>query len=85
MEQETILLSEDYLGKRFPDHSSLAYLLLTFDGADAHEVEKKYAAAAKLCLENGAKDVFIVDTDERKASVWGARGAFPGSHQGIDA
>ena len=31
---------------------------------------------ADLCLEHGAVDVFIVDTQERKQSVWNARGAF---------
>ena len=73
MEQETILLSEDYLGKRFPDHSSPAYLLLTFDGANAREVEDGYEAAAELCLANGAKDAFIVDTRSGKLPS-GARG-----------
>ena len=31
---------------------------------------------ADLCLEHGAVDVFIVDTQERKQSVWNARGHF---------
>ena len=31
---------------------------------------------ADLCLELGAIDAYIVDTDERKKSVWSARGAF---------
>lgn len=76
MERDTILFSEDFLGKRFPDTSSPAYLLLTFDGSSQEQVEREYETAAKLCLDNGAKDCFIVDTEERKASVWGARGAF---------
>jgi glycolate oxidase len=76
MERETILFSEDYLGKRFPDTSSPAYLLLTFDGATANQVEYDYESAARLCLDNNANDVFIIDTEERKTSVWGARGAF---------
>jgi len=29
-----------------------------------------------LCLKIGALDVYIVDTEERKKSVWNARGAF---------
>lgn len=39
-------------------------------------MEHNYSRAADLCLNNGAKDVFLVDTDERKQSVWSARGAF---------
>jgi glycolate oxidase len=76
MERGTILFAEDYLGKRFPNTSSPAYLLLTFDGSSSEQVERDYEKVADLCLQNGASDVFIVDTDERKSSVWGARGAF---------
>lgn len=65
-----------YLGKKFPDTSSDAYLLLTFDGNSIEQVEKDYETVADLCLKEGALDVFIVDTDERKESVWSARGAF---------
>ena len=76
MERETILFSEDFLGKRFPDTTYPAYLLLTFDGSSRDQVEHECEEAAKLCLEKGARDCFIVDTEERKTSVWGARGAF---------
>ncbi|MEG0752276.1 MAG: FAD-binding oxidoreductase [Angelakisella sp.] len=76
MSRETIAFSESYLGKRFPDTKSTAYILLTFDGATPEQVEKEYSAVADLCLENGALDVYLVDTQERKDSVWSARGAF---------
>ena len=76
MSRDVILMAEEYLGKRFPDTSAQAYVLLTFDGTDMNLVEKEYAKTADLCLEHGALDVFIVDTDERKKSVWDARGAF---------
>lgn len=75
-ERQTILFSEDFLGKKFPDSKSNAYILLTFDGNSSEEVEREYRETADLCLENGAEDVYIVDTDERKDSVWSARGAF---------
>ncbi len=39
-------------------------------------MEAEYENAARLCLEQGALDVFLVDTEERKQSVWEARGAF---------
>lgn len=76
MQREVILAAEEFLGKKFPDNSSDAYLLLTFDGNSAAQVEADYATVADLCLNSGALDVFIVDTDERKESVWSARGAF---------
>ncbi|WMJ80851.1 FAD-binding oxidoreductase [Clostridium sp. MB40-C1] len=76
MERDTILAAEEFLGKKFPDNSSDAYLLLTFDGNTPEQVENDYSIVADLCLSEGALDVFIVDTDERKESVWSARGAF---------
>ncbi|MGH4123582.1 MAG: FAD-binding oxidoreductase [Clostridium sp.] len=76
MQREVILAAEEFLGKKFPDNSSDAYLLLTFDGNSIEEIEKAYEKVANICLEEGALDVFITDTDERKEAVWSARGAF---------
>jgi len=76
MSRETILFAENYLGKRFPDTASDAYLLLTFDGESEQHVQSELDSVADLCLELGAIDAYIVDTDERKKSVWSARGAF---------
>ena len=75
-ERETILFAEEYLGKKFPDTRYPAYLLLTVDGADRAAVEKELGSVADLCMDKGAADAFLVDTDERKDSVWKARGAF---------
>lgn len=76
MSRDTILFSENYLGKKFPDTKSDAYILLTFDGNTQEQVEHDMAIVADLCLDLGAIDAYIVDTDERKKSVWTARGAF---------
>jgi glycolate oxidase len=76
MERNVILSAENYLGKKFPDNSADAYLLLTFDGNSKADVEKIYEKVAHVCLDTGALDVFISDTDERNESIWSARGAF---------
>ena len=76
MEREVILAAEKFQARKFPDNSADAYLLLTFDGASQEEVNLAWDAAAKTCLANGAKDVFISDTPERNESIWSARGAF---------
>ena len=76
MSRDTILFSEDYLGKKFPDTKHDAYILLTFDGNSDAQVEQDMNTVADLCLELGAIDAYIVDTEERKKSVWSARGAF---------
>ena len=76
MSRDVILMAEEYLGKKFPDTTAPAYILLTFDGPELSQVEGAYAGTADLCLELGARDIYLVDTDERKKSVWDARGAF---------
>ena len=60
MEREVILDAENYLGKRFPDHSAPAYLLLRFDGNTLAAIEEAYDDVAKLCLERGALDGLIL-------------------------
>lgn len=76
-ERNTILLSEEFLSKKFPEKRSDAYILLTFEGHDKNELKYNYELAANICIrELGAIDAFIIDTDDRKESVWKARGAF---------
>ncbi|MDR3594446.1 FAD-binding oxidoreductase [Clostridium sp.] len=76
MQKEAIIAAEEFLGKSFPDKSSDAYLLLTFDGNSTEEIEKAYENVANICLEAGALDVLISDTEERQESIWSARGCF---------
>ena len=77
MSRDTILFSESYLGKKFPDTKNDAYILLTFDGNTDAQVEHDMHTVADLCLDElGALDAYIVDTEERKKAVWSARGAF---------
>ena len=76
MQREVIIDAEEYLGKKFPDSQSDAYLLLKFDGNSIEEIDADYDKVAKLCLEAGALDVLISDTEEREESIWKARGAF---------
>ena len=76
MSLDTIISAEDFLGKKFPDTNYEAYILLTFDGNNKQVIEDEYTKVANLCIEHGAIDGYFVDTDERKKSVWSARGAF---------
>ncbi|MDO4198483.1 MAG: FAD-binding oxidoreductase [Erysipelotrichaceae bacterium] len=76
MSLDTIISAENYLGKKFPDTNYEAYILLTFDGNSKEELEKEYSKVADMCIKMGAIDGYFVDTDERKKSVWNARGAF---------
>ena len=76
MVRDTILSAEEFLGKPFPDKSADAYLLLSFDGNTKEDIEKAYERVAELCIEAGALDVYISETQERHEAIWSARGAF---------
>ena len=53
-----------------------AYLLLSYDGTSKDALRKDIDRASELCMELGAIDVYLIDTDERNSSVWTIRGAF---------
>ncbi|HHY81651.1 MAG TPA: FAD-binding oxidoreductase [Clostridiales bacterium] len=76
MQRETIIDAEEFLGKKFPDNQSDAYLLLKFDGNSVEEIQASFDKVADICLEQGALDILVADTDERNDSIWKARGAF---------
>ena len=76
MQREVIMAAEEYLGKVFPDKGSDAYLILSFDGNTKEETDSICDSVAQVCLDCGAEDVFISDTEERKEAIWSARGAF---------
>jgi len=75
-QQQVVHLAEEYLGKTFPHKSAPAYLIFSFDGNTQSELDAIYGRVADICLENGALDVFVSDTDERLESIWKPRGEF---------
>ena len=76
MEREVIACAETYLGKQFPDTSADAYLLVRLDGAGNEALQPMIERLSDTALGLGARDVLLADTDERKESIWNARGAF---------
>ena len=76
MEREVILDAEEYLGRKCPDNQADAYLLLKFDGNTMEEIASYYDETAQICLDQGAIDILIADTEERSLPVWKTRGAF---------
>jgi len=75
-QQQVVHLAEEYLGRTFPHKSAPAYLVFSFDGNTQSELDDIYSRVADICLENGAIDVFISDTEERLESIWKPRGEF---------
>ncbi len=77
LEKNSLRFSEEYLGKKIPNADYQAYLLVSFDGNTQEEIDHLVDLVSQLCVDElGAIDVYLVDTDERKQSVWSARGAF---------
>ncbi len=75
MERDVLIAATEYLGKEFPETSAPAYLLLSFYGNSNEELEELYEDAAHVCLDNGAHDVLIANTEERQGIIWETRGA----------
>ncbi|HKL47186.1 MAG TPA: FAD-binding oxidoreductase, partial [Candidatus Izemoplasmatales bacterium] len=77
LEKASLKFSEEFLGKKIPHADYEAYLLVSYDGTTKASVNYDVEAVSHLCVyELGALDVYLVDTAERKESVWSARGAF---------
>ena len=76
MERATIKYAEQFLRRDFPESRSSSYLLLTFDGQTEDIVRTNWQTVADLLLTLGAEDVFVLDSEDRKRSVWSAREAF---------
>ena len=76
MEKDLIDDCEVYLGRPFPDKSSDAYLLLTYDGNSMQEVQACLQPVADVLFARGGKDLLMIDTEDRKELVWPTRAAF---------
>ncbi len=77
LNKTTLAFSKEFLGKEIPHANYPAYLLLSFDGNSDVDIDNTIDDISALAIDElGAVDVYLVDTDERKESVWQARGAF---------
>jgi glycolate oxidase len=77
LNKEALKYSEAFMGKKIPNHNYDAYLLLSYDGHNEDVLLEDIEKASKLCIEKlNAIDVYLIDTEERKKSVWSIRGAF---------
>ena len=81
MEREIVISSEEYLGKsvfpqEFEGSQVNAYLLITFDGENADQLDEIIEKASEVVLEAGALDVLVADTPALKKDAWAARSSF---------
>jgi glycolate oxidase len=77
LEKQSLQYSETFLGKKIPHNDYEAYLLISYDGNNETAIEEDIEIASSLCVNKyNALDVFLVDTEERRKSVWTVRGGF---------
>jgi glycolate oxidase len=73
MERRALEIVEDYLDTRLPLPGAGAYLMIGLDGTDKQAVERDYERVGEICLENGARDVFVAEDAQMKARLWKTR------------
>lgn len=73
MPQHAVLTAEKYLETELPDNSHPAYLIVAVEANTEEELERELMTAGEVCLEMGAVDAYIADTDRRQEQIWEAR------------
>ncbi|KON30370.1 hypothetical protein AC482_04060 [miscellaneous Crenarchaeota group-15 archaeon DG-45] len=73
MPRHAVLTAERYLERELPDHNHPAYLLVGVEGNSEEEVEREMETAGEVCLEMGAVDAYVADTEARQQRLWEGR------------
>jgi len=73
MPRHAVLTAERYLGRSLPDHDHPAYLLIGVEGNSEEEVEGAMETVGEVCMEMGAVDAYVADTQARQQQLWEAR------------
>jgi glycolate oxidase len=71
--QHAVQVAEKYLERELPDNSHPAYLLIGVEGNSQEEVESALETVGEVCLEMGAVDAYVADTEARQQRLWEAR------------
>ena len=73
MPQHAVLMAEKHTGKKLPDNSHPAYLIVAVEANSKEELDRQLETAGEVCIEMGAVDAFIADNAQRQAQIWEAR------------
>ncbi|AEF95060.1 D-lactate dehydrogenase (cytochrome) [Desulfotomaculum nigrificans CO-1-SRB] len=73
MDSLSIKSAEMYLNKKLPYSDAGAYIICEIDGTSETQVQDDYETIGKLCLENGALEVFVADNMSTQERIWKAR------------
>ena len=73
MERDSILAVEKLLQKDVPHDDAEAHLLIQLDGNRQEVVDEDSELVGRLCLEHGARDVFVARDTRTSDRLWEAR------------
>ena len=73
MERSAVAAAEARKGQKFPHGDRAALLLVELDGLHEPGVEADAETACAVCMEEGASDVFVAETEEKRRLVWDLR------------
>ena len=62
-----------YLNENIPYENSGAMLLIEVDGSNEQVVEKEYDTIGNLCMDNGAREVYVADNYTTQERLWRIR------------
>jgi glycolate oxidase len=73
MERDSVLAVERLLHKEVPHDDAAAHLLIQLDGNRQEAVDEDAEVVGQLCLEHGARDVFVARDTRTSDRLWEAR------------
>ncbi len=73
MERDSVLAVERLLEKEMPHDDAAAHLLIQLDGNRQEVVDEDAEVVGQLCLDHGARDVFVSRDSHTSDRLWEAR------------
>jgi glycolate oxidase len=69
VQKEVIRITEQFLKKRWPCSQGSTDLLLILDASSEEEMDRQSQEVAEICMEKGALDVYVADSQKKQEEV----------------
>ncbi|MFP4082222.1 MAG: FAD-binding oxidoreductase [Candidatus Aminicenantes bacterium] len=67
--RDVIKITEEFLKKKWPCQQGETYLLIIIDSGGEEEIDRLSEKVAEICMEKGARDVFVADNPQKQKLV----------------
>jgi len=81
MTRHAVETIERYLGRKLPDNTHPAYLIVGVEANSDAELERILEEAGEACLELGADEVYLAETQRQQDELWEARKAMVDAYE----